>query len=574
MKPRSPEEFVQGLVHSLEAGGLARLIRLALTLAAFVALALILLLAKFRGLSEADGMEQAQIAREFARGNGLVTQQIQPVDLWLAARKGEDTIAGKLPSTSYAPLWSITLGTLFKFSDVETWEFSRGSVIYPGDRWVAATGVAFLLLAFGAAWLLAWQIFDGRVAWAGVILMALCPPFWEFAMSGLSQTMVMFWFLLAMNTLFRACLIHCDEARGVWIWLLLTAFFLGLATLAHGLACWAMFGVVLFVLIALPRRRLAVLPMLLLFGLVLAPWLVRNQMVFGNPFGKGILTVLEGVRGPIEYLFSKAEPELGSIPFMGLVRKTANGVLDQITSVIELQGGILIVPFFFLALLHPFKRPATGLFRWMIALVWLCLIGGMALFGNASEVIDANQLQILVAPLFVFYAIAFMFVLTVRFSNYAKLVRIAMLTVVYLFAAIPMAKMVLFTTSRLHYPPYFPPVLVAMKQLTEPEETVSADVAWAVAWYADRRTLLMPETPAYFTEINDFRRLGTPIAGLMMTPYSANAPMLLDVLYGRWKPWAPILSRTNIRIRNFPCTVPLALPPEGQNLALFDRKRW
>jgi hypothetical protein len=56
----SVETSLQGLVHSLEQGRLARLIRLMVTWASIICLALAYLLIQFRGLSSQTGIDQAQ----------------------------------------------------------------------------------------------------------------------------------------------------------------------------------------------------------------------------------------------------------------------------------------------------------------------------------------------------------------------------------------------------------------------------------------------------------------------------------------------------------------------------------
>jgi len=574
MPVRSTEEGVQSFVHAIEAGGLKRWIWTLAAIAGFVTLAVFMLIVRFKGLSEAEGMDQAQIAREVARGNGLVTQYVRPADLYFAARRGENTITEKLPDTYHPPLWPLVNGVVFRFANVESWNFERGNLVYRGDQVVAAVGIVFLLLSFIAAWWLARQLFDERVAWVTVGLMAVGAPFWMFAMSGLSQTMTLFFFLVAMNTFCRATTRHTNGESGTPLWLLLTAVAMGLATLSHGLLFFPMLALLGFVLIAFGKHRFWAVLMALLYLCVLAPWLIRNQMEFGMPLGKGFYTILGGIGPSSGEMFSRLDPNFNRFPLVGLFRKTFTGVVDQFANLVRFQGGLILVPIFFLALLHPFKRPTAALFRWGAALLYFALLFGMGLFGNIDGLTSANQLQILMTPIFVAYAVALMVMLTSRFSVYAKLVRIAMLGVVFFLVMPGFLKMVLFDPMRLHYPPYMPPSISLMGRLTEPQEVVSADIPWAVAWYADRRTLQMPNTPEAFTAISDFRRLGAPIAGLLITPYSANSPLLLDILFGRWRPWAPFISRSNPDLRNFPCPVPTTLPPDNQYLGLFDRKRW
>src|SRR5277367_4182650 len=75
------ESRLQGMVHSLEQGRLAAVIRVALASTSIIALALAYLLIQFRGLSSATGIDQAQVAREIAQGNGFSTKNIRPLAL-------------------------------------------------------------------------------------------------------------------------------------------------------------------------------------------------------------------------------------------------------------------------------------------------------------------------------------------------------------------------------------------------------------------------------------------------------------------------------------------------------------
>src|ERR1700704_1741241 len=69
LKMPGSEEFIQGAVHALEAGGLAVWIRRGLAVVAIIALAVIYFYG-FRGLATSQAMDQAQIGREIASGHG------------------------------------------------------------------------------------------------------------------------------------------------------------------------------------------------------------------------------------------------------------------------------------------------------------------------------------------------------------------------------------------------------------------------------------------------------------------------------------------------------------------------
>ena len=72
------ETKVQAFVHALEEGGWVGKIRFALLAAAVAAVYSLFIFANFRGLSHPKAMDQAQIAREIARGNGFSTKFIRP----------------------------------------------------------------------------------------------------------------------------------------------------------------------------------------------------------------------------------------------------------------------------------------------------------------------------------------------------------------------------------------------------------------------------------------------------------------------------------------------------------------
>ena len=72
--------------------------------ASVIALALAYLLIQFRGLSSPSGMDQAQVAREIARGNGFSTKNIRPLALQQLQRSTGQIPLGNFPDTFNAPL--------------------------------------------------------------------------------------------------------------------------------------------------------------------------------------------------------------------------------------------------------------------------------------------------------------------------------------------------------------------------------------------------------------------------------------------------------------------------------------
>src|SRR5438874_12520139 len=97
------EEFVQSAVHALEAGGLVVWVKrgaIALVIAAII----VLYLYQFRGLSTSQGMDQAQIGRAIASGEGWRTKLARPLAVGQLQAHGRDVAQNIWADTYNAPL--------------------------------------------------------------------------------------------------------------------------------------------------------------------------------------------------------------------------------------------------------------------------------------------------------------------------------------------------------------------------------------------------------------------------------------------------------------------------------------
>ena len=97
------EEFVQSAVHALEAGGLVVWVKrgaIALVIAAII----VLYLYQFRGLSTSQGMDQAQIGRAIASGEGWSTKLVRPLAVGQLQRHNKDVARNIWYDTYNAPL--------------------------------------------------------------------------------------------------------------------------------------------------------------------------------------------------------------------------------------------------------------------------------------------------------------------------------------------------------------------------------------------------------------------------------------------------------------------------------------
>jgi hypothetical protein len=112
-----------------------------------------------------------------------------------------------------------------------------------------------------------------------------------------------------------------------------------------------------------------------------------------------------------------------------------------------------------------------------------------------------------------------------------------------------------------------------LKGWTLEREMIASDMPWAVAWYADRKSLWLPMTLKAFTTLNDYEQLKEKVVGLYLTPVSANAPFLYGIMKGPYAEWAPYITRKP-ESRDLPFKAVTALPKDNDCVFYADRDRW
>src|SRR6516165_11149308 len=163
---RDRDTGLQSVVHSLEQGRLARVIRLTAIWASVIAFSLAYLLIQFRGLSSLTGIDQAQVARELARGNGFSTKNIRPLAIQQLQRSNGQILGRNFPDTFNAPLNPLINSLALRcFSDELTKRISGTSYVFAGDRLVAGVSVLFFIAAVAVNYFLACRLFDPRIDW-------------------------------------------------------------------------------------------------------------------------------------------------------------------------------------------------------------------------------------------------------------------------------------------------------------------------------------------------------------------------------------------------------------------------
>jgi len=217
-----------------------------------------------RELWRPDAFDYAQIARELHAGNGFTTRQaIYLLHLEFLERSGG--LEGPWPNLHRFPLPPIAIASSFALFGV-------------GTTAVSAYGVAFHALTAGLIFAWGRQVGGLAVACASWLLVTGNAALLQTSPSGLAEPPEVFFFTLALYLLWR---FRGQPGRAG---IAAAGAALGLAALARTNALFAAPVLVACLLVGNPDRWRQAGLWLAGVGCALAPWLVRNAIVTGDPF--------------------------------------------------------------------------------------------------------------------------------------------------------------------------------------------------------------------------------------------------------------------------------------------------
>ena len=569
------EEFVQSAVHALEAGGLVVWVKrgaIALVIAAII----VLYLYQFRGLSTSQGMDQAQIGRAIASGEGWRTKLARPLAVGQLQAHGKDVARNIWFDTYNAPLPPL-IDAIALVPVKGLWKMNTRSIVYAGDKAIATMSILLFIGSVAVLYFTARRLFDQRLALLVCGLVLLCGAMWEYSLSGLPQMLLLLLFNSTVYLLIRAVEAqHREESPLKWLVASGAAF--GFLALTHALTFWMFLGALIFAAFFFRPRGWSALIMLAVYAIVYLPWLIRTWVVSGNPGGIAIYSIFNGV-GHSEGAWMRRSNFDSSTAVLGAFRdKITTGLVFQTSHLFEYFGLSVVALMFFVSLLHAFKKTETAATRWIILAMWGGAVLGMALYGiNEEQGVAANQLHLIFVPLMTCYGLAYLLVQWNRLALDIPFARAGFITLLYLLCAMPMV----FSTpwlsppkSLVRWPPYMPPLIGVLNDWMKPDEVTATDMPWAVAWYADRRSLWLPDTQHVFNELGDYKTLGGPVNGLYLTPVSGTDNKFRDIVKGEYREWNLVIQRNQL-LEKFPLkwnTVSLGLENECIFLSDHDRE--
>jgi hypothetical protein len=526
----------------------------------------------FKGLNSPQAMDQAQIAREIARGNGFTTKMIRPVAYYQAekAEKHSVSLMG-FQDTYHSPLNPLLNAAVLKLigaDDAEAWQMGENEMVFPLDRVIATVSTLFFLMAIGVNYLLISRIFDAKIAGVCAILMLFCETFWDYSLSGLPQMLMLLLFSCGMYFVYRA-VEAASENRIAMTPAVIAGVFFTLLALTHWMTVWIALGYILFAAIAFRPRGIVGISVLFLLLLAAIGPMLRNQGLTDSPFGTAFLTLYNGLGNGSEAAVMR-NIDLTAEPLVldGLISKVLSTTLLQTTDIIPFLGGIIVAPLFFLSLLHPFKRKSIATFRWAILLMWVSGAFGLAFFGITKEKLDPNQIHLLFAPIMTAYGLAFISILWSRLDFVAStpMLRNVHHMIIVAICALPLVlSLPLKVRVGMHlrdrggvpnWPPYYAPALNSrtsgLKAWVSEKQVVFSDQPWAVAWYADRVSIWLPPTREGFNKLETVAAdLQTPVAGILISPSSHGSGPISKVV-DNYKDFAALVLDGRVLLATYP----------------------
>lgn len=602
-----PMPALQEVIHKIELGEWTRYVKVGVALLGFLVFAVVYDVRQFKNFGTVEAMDQAQLARNVANGEGFTTDFIRPLSVYLLQKQQAGTgtaTPGRFlreahPDTSNPPVYPLILAGWMKLLPFQ-FEIQEGAVFWrhQPEVLIAILNQLFFFAAVFLVFRLALKLFDTPVAWITAVIFFATDLFWKFSVSGLSTM-----FLVLLVVTLAWCLVVLEErhrletaTRRTYVLLALAiGAVLGIGMLTRYAFGWLAVPVILFYVLYLGRQQATTsLVTLGLAAAIVAPWLVRNAVLTGAPFGTASYAIYQETAPQFtgnkleRYVSSEFDVAMEKVGVNAFVRKLVVNASEIVRTQLLNLGGNWVSAFFIVGLMVPFLNPGLNRLRVFLLLSILVLIvvealGRGHMTADAPE-INSEKLLVLVAPLAFVFGVAMFYLLLDQINLPFPPTRTLVATGFGLIVCAPL----IFTmlpprTTPIAYPPYWPPMVHDVARWMEPEELMMSDMPWAVAWYGDRKclwtTLDAPRDvrnvkQSDFLDIHDYQK---PIQGILLTRVTTDAKWFSQMIQGQDFAWGKFMLECLLRT-NVPTGFPLKYSPPGflQHGLLFlsDRNRW
>ena len=522
----------QSLIHWLEQGRGAQLLKALAVLLGLLALSVTVAYKQFHGPRTEETLRQADLGRSVAAGKGFVSSVNYPqVQATLERRGRLFSQQSPQPEVYHAPGYALVIAATLAALPEGVYQAAFDSAPTPPDGFGAdyvllGLNVVLLWIAALQTWRLGTRLFEPRVGLLAAVVLLLSTPVWAHvvAVDGTAWAMVLllgvFQFLLRADETMAAG----ASGRVAWIGvgvmvglLFLTDYPLGVLAIVacvHAVVRGRWSGAIWVIGVSL---------------VVVSPWLVRNIDVMGSPLGLAgqdlALRADDPTANPVEWrnTMSAKPPEL-SLNKMG--NKTLTALKLALQEHLWSGGGMILTAFFVTGWIYRFRRESTNRLRTLFAVALGVMILAQGLM-NSGE--GERHPVTVAAPLIIVFGVGFFVVLLASSPTLRDWPRLAAVGLLGL-QSLPLIHD-LAEPRRIHfsYPPYFPSFFMALGddvgQRSGPVGGWMADVPAGAAWYSGRRVWSQPASLRDFYAVH----VEQPILALVLTPETLDRPFFAEL---------------------------------------------
>jgi hypothetical protein len=547
---RSFESTLHDIVYSIDTGTGLKIIRVMLYLLLLLLIVMIYTATQFRGLKSAEAMDYAQLGRNLSKEGGLVTKCVRPVSMWKMSQRNpreNPQIAGH-PDLFHPPAYPAALAAGYKLFEVvgadpfAVPESRRKASIMPAEQWVVLPlNHIFSMLTGGLVFLLGRRLFSREIGFLGMTIYYLSNLVWQDSISGLNISMATFLVVASFYTMVVAMLSRYNgEPMKKWLVpFLCSVGFASAAFLTRYIAAAAVPGIVLFTWLMGGRfrggTRLAVV-FVLLFSLLISPWLYRNYKISGNPIGMAAHSALAGSeKYPDRQFDRQLEPKFSWGEFNSeLKAKWVSNFSTSQPAVLSGMGGGVLMAMFIVTFFYHFVRPQVNYLRWGLGLSLILMLSIGGFFAESS----IRMIHVF-WPFVILYGLAFFYILIDRLDLGVRLYNVGLKVLIVLLSAMPLILTIIPPHNNNNpYPPYHALIISRVSGWLTPREVMMTDMPWATAWYGDRVSIMLPKDLDDFYAINDYKQY---ISGMYVTMLTRNKPFVSGLIHGPEQSWSSIL---------------------------------
>ena len=574
----------QEFIHWLEQGTGARWLRRAALLVAALTLTITYSWKQFHGLPNEFVMQQGDLARQIARGEGFTTLVNYPQTYAVMKARGRPFAENKVyPEIHHAPLYSLTMAAMFAALPNSIWNHKPAPPNgWVPDYWVLGLNLVLYWVAIWLVWCLAGKLFDERVAWLATLATVLSVSLWQqtVALNGTPLFMVLMLALFNVlagweetasewPTLDRALIVRLAALGALGALLFLTEYSGGLvALLLLGYLGWRVRSAARWPAIGIMAGS---------FALLVAPWLWRNVEVAGHPLGlawQNLALKAGDTTAEPSTQRNLATTEAPALDIKKLGNKGLTGMEFNLKERLWSGGGLMLTAFFVTGMIYQFRHGPTNRLRWFFTAVLLVLLV-MQPFLSSGE--SPRLPAIYLAPLVIIFGAGFFFVLVDSQAAFTLHWRWAVAGLLLL-QGIPLTRDTAAPRKvHFYYPPYYPNLFMELKKDMAnrflPGTAAATDVPAGTAWYGQMRVWAKPEKLRDFYAITVEQNIGA----LLLTPVTLDRPFFTELAARNEDAikltdaggWGGVYS--GLVTRRMPKDFPLGMPPQRltENMVLL-----